>query len=184
MFKLTSEKRNPGSKLSALLPLMRTICLLAVASFMATTVWAQSSGAHFQRNSVSAAIQSNGDLLVSFVEAGLGNANVNYTLTGDVNATYFCVNNSGGIPNAANKHTVNATASANGSFEPKNGKVTASLTLLAPAAPVSEPPTCGNGQTLELQSITWSNVVLTDTTNNVAINVTKGTFSLTLFPAP
>jgi len=182
MFKLTTEKRNRGEKLITWLPLMRTICLLAVAGFMATTAWAQ--GAHFQKNSVGAAIQSNGDLLVSFVEAGLGNANVNYTLTGNVTATYFCRTNSGNIPNAENKHTVNATPSTNGSFEPKNGKVTADLRLLAPAAPVSEPPTCGKGQSLDLQSITWSNVVLTDTTNNVTINVTRGSFSITLFPAP
>jgi hypothetical protein len=182
MFKLTSGTRNPGSKLFALLPLMRTICLLAVASFMATTAWAQ--GAHFQRNSVGAAIQSNGDLLVSWVEAGLGNGDVTYTVTGNVNATYFCVNKSGGIPNADNKHTVQTAVSAGGTFQAKNGKVTANLTLSAPDAPVSEPPTCGNGQTLELQSITWSNVVLTDTTNNLVANVTKGTFSITLFPAP
>jgi hypothetical protein len=184
MFKLTSEKRNPGSKLFALLPSMRTICLLAVASFMATSTWAQSSGAHFQKGSVRAAIQSDGDLLVSWVEAGLGNLTVNYTVTGNVNATYFCRTNSGNIPNAENKHTVNATASSGGSFEPKNGKVTGNLTLEAPAAPVSEPPTCGNGQSLDLQSITWSNVVLTDTTNGISTPVTVGTFSLTLFPAP
>ena len=184
MFRLTSEKRNLGSKPFALLPLMRTICLLAVASFMATTTWAQSSGAHFQHGSVSAAIQSNGDLLVSWVEAGLGNANVDYTVTANVNATYFCVNKSGNIPNADNKHVVQTAVSAQGSFEPKNGKVTANLTLPAPDAPVSAPPTCGNGQSLELQSITWSNVVLTDTTNNVVANVTKGTFSIILFPAP
>jgi hypothetical protein len=181
MFKLTTEKRNPGSKLFAL---MRTICLLAVASFMATTTWAQSSGAHFQNNSVSAAIQPDGDLVVSWVEAGLGNANVTYSVTADVSATYFCVTNSGNIPNASNKHVVNTAVSTGGSFESKNGKVTANLVLEAPPAPVSAPPTCGSGQTLELQSITWSNVVLTDTTNNVMATVTKGTFTITLFPAP
>ncbi len=184
MFKLTSEKRNPGSKLFALLPLMLTICLLAVASFMATTTWAQSSGAHFQKGSVSAAIQSDGDLLVSWVEAGLGFTNVNYTATGDVTATYFCRTSSGNIPNASNKHTVNGTASQNISIQPKNGKVTGNVALEEPAAPVSDPPTCGNGQTLDLQSITWSNVVLTDTTNSLVANVTQGTFSITLFPAP
>jgi hypothetical protein len=184
MFKLTTEKRNPGSKLFALLPSMRTICLLAVASFMATTTWAQSSGAHFQNNSVSAAIQPDGDLLVRWVEAGLGNLTVNYTVRADVSATYFCVTNSGNIPNASNKHVVNTAVSTGGTFDVKNGKVSGSLILEAPPAPVSSPPTCGGGQTLELQSITWSNVVLTDTTNSVMATVTKGTFSMTLFPAP
>lgn len=131
---------------------MLTICLLALASFMAMPVWAQSGGAHFQKKSTSAAIQPNGNLVVSWVEAGLGNLDVNYTLSATVNATYFCRTSSGNIPNANNKHTVSGTFSTNGSFEPKNGKVTGSLTLVAPAAPSSEPPTCGNGQTLDLQA--------------------------------
>ena len=108
---------------------MLTICLLALASLMATTAWAQTSGAHYQHGSVSAAIQSNGDLLVSWVEAGLGNLDVDYSLTaGDaaatppivgVKATYFCVTNSGGIPNANNKHTLNTTVSTAGTLKPK-----------------------------------------------------------------
>jgi hypothetical protein len=163
---------------------MLTICLLALASFMAMPAWAQSSGAHYQHGSVSATIQSNGNLVVSWVEAGLGNTNVNYSLTANVNATYFCRTKSGNIPDANNKHTVNATPSTNGSFEPKNGKVTASLTLVAPPAPSSEPPTCGGGQTLDLQSITWSNVVLTDVDYNDVFSFGSGTFSLTFFPAP
>jgi hypothetical protein len=35
--------------------------------------------------------------------------------------------------------------------------------------------------TLDLQSITYSNVVLTDISNAISINVTAGTFSITLF---
>jgi hypothetical protein len=146
--------------------------------------WAQSSGAHYQHGSVSAAIQSNGDLLVSWVEAGLGNFDINYSLSGKADAVYFCVTNSGSIPNAANKTTSNTAVSASGTFQPMNGKVTASLTLPAPPAPVSSSPTCPSGQTLELQSITWSNVELDDLTYNDDTAVTKGTFSITLFPAP
>lgn len=152
--------------------------------FLATTVWAQSNGAHFQNNSVSGAIQSNGDLIVSFVEAGLGNLNVDYSLTGNVTATYYCVSNSGSIPNAANKTTSSSPVRTGASFEPKNGKVTGSIPLAAPDPPSSAPPTCGNGQSLSLQSVIWSDIVLTDTTNSVSINVTKGTFSITLFAAP
>jgi len=164
---------------------MLTICLVVVASLMATTAWAQSGGAHFQKKSTNAAIQlPSGNLLVSWQEAGLGSTNVDYTLTASVNATYFCRTSSGNIPNANNKHTVNATPSSNGSFEPKNGKVTASLTLVAPAAPSSEPPTCGNGQTLDIQSITWSNVVLTDTTYNDVFSFGNATFTHTFYPLP
>jgi hypothetical protein len=158
-----------------------TICLLVLSSLVTTTAWA---GPHYQKNAVSAAIQSNGNLIVSWEEAGLGFTNIDYSLTADVTAQFFCRTKSGSIPNANNKHVVNTPTSTNGSFEPKNGKVTASLTLVAPPAPVNEPPTCGSGQSLDLQSITYTNVVLTDTSNNVSINVTRGTFSLTLFAAP
>jgi hypothetical protein len=146
---------------------------------------AQSIGAHFQKKSTSAVLQlPSGNLLVSWEEAGLGFTNIDYSLTGDVNATYFCRTTSGNIPNANNKHTVDTSASANGSFEPKNGKVTASLTLVAPPAPVSDPPTCGNGQTLDIQSITWSNIVLTDTTNTEVFDFGNATFTHTFYPAP
>jgi hypothetical protein len=178
---------NPAAKLRKEGVKMRRttitlLSLLAVASIGIAVVWAE--GAHFQKNSVSAAIQSNGNLIVSFQEAGLGFTNIDYTVKADVVATYFCRTNSGSIPNAENKHTVSAPVSQNASFEPKNGKVTGSITLEAPDAPVSEPPTCGRGQSLDLQSLTYSNVVLTDTTNGISTNVAKGTFSITLYPAP
>jgi hypothetical protein len=161
------------------------VCMLLLTYLTSTTAWAQSSGAHFQKKSTSATLQlPSGNLLVSWQEAGLGNFDVSYTLTANVNATYFCRTNSGNIPNANNKHTVNATFSTNGTFSPINGKVTASLTLEAPPAPVSEPPTCGNGQTLDIQSITWSNVVLTDTTYSDVFNFGNATFTHTFFPAP
>jgi hypothetical protein len=164
---------------------MRRIALSFLALFllgcvMVGTAAAQSSGAHYQNRSLKASIDNPGNLTVSWVEAGLGNENVNYTLTADVAADYYCVSNSGSIPNAANKTTVSGSAEANGSFEPKNGKVTASLTLFIPAAPSSDPPTCGNGQTLRLQKINWSNVRLEDTTY-ADVFLFAGAFGRTLF---
>ena len=161
-----------------------TLCLLTLASFTHKVAWAQSGGAHFQHGSVSAAIQSNGNLVVSWTEAGLGNLDVTYTASGTAKAVYFCRTKSGSIPNASNKTTASTTVTAGGTFQAKNGSVTASLTLLAPPAPVSSAPTCGSGQSLDLQSVSWSNVSLSDDTNNVSTDVTKGTFSITLFPAP
>src|SRR5262249_10789820 len=64
---------------------MLTICLLALASLVTTTAWA---GPHYQNNSVSAAIQSNGNLIVSWQEAGLGFTNIDYSLTADVSTTF------------------------------------------------------------------------------------------------
>jgi hypothetical protein len=164
---------------------MRRIALSFVALFLlgcvlTGTAAAQSSGAHFQNRSMKASIDTNGKLTVSFVEAGLGNENVDYSLTADVVADYYCVSKSGGIPNAANKFTDTDSPEANGSFEPKNGKVTGSLSLNLPPAPSSDPPTCGNGQSLRLQRVEWSNVKLTDITNLVEF-LFPGTFGRTLF---
>jgi len=48
----------------------------------------------------------------------------------------------------------------------KNGQVTASLTVSPPPSDITCPP----GQSLELASVSYTNVVLTDTTNDVAID--------------
>ena len=63
---------------------------------------------------------------------------------------------------------MNAEVSAAGSFEPKNGRVQASLTAGPPSAgDFSCPP----GQTLVFASVSYTNIVLTDTTNNVSTTV-------------
>jgi hypothetical protein len=49
----------------------------------------------------------------------------------------------------------------------KNGQVTASLTVDPPLSDITCPP----GQSLELASVSYTDVVLTDTTNNVSITV-------------
>jgi hypothetical protein len=62
--------------------------------------------------------------------------------------------------------------SASGTFSSgKNGQVTASLTVSPPPSDIS----CPSGQSLELAQVTYTNVTLTDTTNDVSISV-NGTF--------
>ena len=126
---------------------------------------------HFVR--ASGSLNNNGSLTVSFKEAGLGaNQNINYTLTADATATYVCVNRGGANPSAQNKTTVAGPVSASGTFNSgKNGQVTASLTVSPPPSDISCPP----GQSLELASVSYTNVTLTDTTNNVSISL--GNFS-------
>jgi hypothetical protein len=121
----------------------------------------------------SGTLNANGSLTVNFKEAGLGtNQNINYLLSADGTATYVCVNNGGSNPSAQNKTTVNGPVSATGTFNSgKNGNVTASLTLNPPPSDIS----CPKGQTLELASVSYTGVTLTDTTNNVSISV--GDFS-------
>jgi hypothetical protein len=150
--------------------------LLAVMTVTATVLalgasaaWAQNE--HFIR--ASGSLNNNGSLTVSFKEAGLGtNQNIDYALTADATATYVCVNRGGANPSAQNKTTVAGPVIATGTFNSgKNGQVTASLTVSPPPSDISCPP----GQSLELASVSYTNVVLTDTTNDVSISV--GDFS-------
>jgi hypothetical protein len=119
----------------------------------------------------SGTLNTNGSLMVNFKEAGPGaNQLINYALTADATATYVCVKSGG--DKAQNKTTVAEPVSASGTFTSgENGDVTASLTLSPPPSDISCPPK----QSLELASVSYTNVVLTDTTNDVTIEV--GEFS-------
>jgi hypothetical protein len=141
------------------------ILSLALLAMMATAAVAQAP--HFIR--ASGSLEANGALTVDFKEAGLGtNQLINYTLTADATATYVCVNRGGGNPSASNKTTVAGPVTASGTFSSgKNGQVTASLTAQPPPSDISCPP----GQSLELAQVSYTNIVLTDTTNNVSITV-------------
>jgi hypothetical protein len=154
---------------------MRRVGIIAVLSmlllaFAASAALAQNE--HFIR--ASGSLNNNGTLTVSFKEAGLGtNQNITYVLSADATATYVCVNRGGANPSAQNKTTVAGPVSSTGTFNSgKNGSVTASLTLSPPPSDIS----CPRGQSLELASVSYTNVVLTDTTNNVSINI-GGTFT-------
>jgi hypothetical protein len=124
--------------------------------------------------SASGTVNSDGSLTVNFKEAGLGtNQNISYTLSADGTATWVCVNKGGANPSAQNKTTVNGPVSASGTFSSgKNGNVTASLTVQPPPSNIS----CPNGQRLELASASYTNVTLTDTTNNIIAPI-PGTFA-------
>jgi hypothetical protein len=134
---------------------------------LGTTLPAQADSPHFIR--ASGSLNNDGSLTVSFKEAGLGtNQNIDYLLTANATATYVCVNRGGANPSAQNKTTVAGPVSATGTFNSgKNGQVTASLTVNPPPSDISCPP----GQSLELASVSYTNVLLTDTTNNVSIPV-------------
>jgi hypothetical protein len=149
---------------------MRRVGIIAVLSmllvaFAASAALAQNE--HFVR--ASGNLNANGSLTVNFKEAGLGtNQLIDYELTADATATYVCVNRGGANPSAQNKTTVSGPVSATGTFSSgRNGQVTASLTLSPPPSDISCPP----GQSLELASVSYTNVVLTDTTNDVSIAV-------------
>ncbi len=144
----------------------------ALVLLLVTMPWialAATSGAHFF--SATGSVSASGALVVNFDEAGLGNISgeVAYTLTADASATYACINGGSNHPKASNKENLNGPLSADGSFPPtNNGRVIASLS----AGPISAGSfSCPSGQRLVLANVAYTNIVLTDTTNNVSITV-------------
>jgi DNA-binding phage protein len=124
------------------------------------------SGAHFF--SATGSVADNGALVVTFDESGVGQETVDLSLTATGNATYACINGGGNHPKAANKESVTGPVSGSGSFAPtKNGRVSGSLSAGPPASNL----TCPSGQTFVLACVTYTNIVLTDTTNDVSTPV-------------
>jgi hypothetical protein len=145
------------------LTLAAAVVAVAALTLGAPSVWAQAAKFQFANSSVN----NSGALVVSFEQRGLGEGNINYTLSADATALYACINRGGKNPEAANKQSFEGQVSGGASLESKNGRVTGSITagpLLAPSF------TCPSGQTRVLASVSYTNIVLTDTTNNKSIS--------------
>ncbi|MDR7135143.1 hypothetical protein J2X06_002352 [Lysobacter niastensis] len=147
---------------------------IALALLGGTTV-AIAASPHFVRGP-SASIDNDGNLTISWKEAGLGDTvSVDYEASADANATYQCVNRGGNCPAAANKQQVFGPVFASGTFASgKNGSITASLTVEPPPATL----TCPGNQRLKLVSVSYTNVALADTTNNVVAAATPSSLSI------
>ena len=141
-----------------------------VVAAASLTFWAvaasATSGAHFF--SARGAVADNGNLVVSFDEAGVGQQTVNLSFTATGSATYACINGGGNHPKASNKQTVNGPVGASGSFAPtKNGRVTGSLSAPPPPSTL----VCPSGQTFVLACVTYTGITLTDNTNGVTASI-------------
>jgi hypothetical protein len=159
---LRSLKKEPKRLMFIL---VAAVAVCAVMVFAPGIVLAQNP--HFIDSKTKAVIESDGDLAVSFKEAGLGDTATDYVLSATANVTCTCVSKSGQCPQAANKVTFSEDTSTGGTFDPKNGTVSATLTITAPGCPDSSPPTCGNGQRFELSAIGYTDISLEDTTHMV-----------------
>ncbi len=146
--------------------------LLAMLMLVLSVSAAFATSPHFISASASL---SGANLNVSFKEAGLGNnALITYNATADATATYVCVNGGNKNPSASNKTVVQGPVSATGTFNSgKNGTISQTLTLSPPSAGSFS---CPSGQKLELAEASYTNVAITDTTNNVTASI-PGTFS-------
>ena len=124
------------------------------------------------------AVSSTGSLTVNFRETGLGNTPnpVNYSLTADADALYACQNGGGNFPSDPKKQSVSSDVSSHIAANAKNGAVTDTITINAPASTLN----CPGGQHPVLASITYTNVRITDTDHNVFLQF-SGNFSRTFF---
>jgi hypothetical protein len=120
-----------------------------------------------------------GGLLVEFTEVGVPRGEVVYVITADATATYVCVNDGNNQPNAANKQGVGGPISYTQTiFSDGSGKVIAGIGVppLGPGA-----FTCPPGHSVVLSDVSYTNIVLTDTTNGATFSI-PGTYSLVLLP--
>jgi hypothetical protein len=132
------------------------VVLTAAPAFAGT---GGSGSPHFQfaHNSVGGA----GTLTTSFKEVGLGTgiSSVVITVNADATALYQCFNNGGHHPKAENKETVQTHLQISGTFPVSHGNTTGSLSV-GPPGPGDF--SCPSGQTLFLQSVTYSNTIVSD----------------------
>ena len=151
---------------------MHKVSKLAAATVLAVGLFAQAALAanpHFVRAS---ATRDGNSLVVSFKEAGLGNnQTVTITASADFTRTDSCVNKGGKVPSDPKKTVTQGTVSKSGSFTSgKNGSVTGTLRLTT-----STTLQCPPGQRATLMSLSFSNVRVTDETNNVTRSI-SGTY--------
>ena len=141
--------------------------LIAVLTALTLTV-SSAFGVAAKFHASSGSVNGDGALVVTWDERGVGSGDIAYTLTADATALYACINGGGKNPSAANKQAFDGSVSAAGSFASKNGRVQGTLI----SGPLQAPSfTCPNGQRRVLAAVSYTNIVLTDTTNGSSVDI-------------
>lgn len=159
--------------------------LWAGAAVVASTAWAISP--HFL--SASGTVNSDGALVVSFSEAGLGdNVTALYEVTTEATATYQCYNNGNNQPQGQPYQLSAQPLSGSGTFTSgKNGRINGTLDPIGPPdpAPAEAALKCvsGGNKKLCLANVSYSSTWLFDRTYPDQIQVTPDPASRS-FPAP
>ncbi len=128
---------------------MLTICLVALASFMATTAWAQS--VHFKHGSPQST--DNGLTLTVFgALSGLGNGDLRLRVTASANPTADCCN-PGSACKVPGQNPAAATVTSGVEVIPgsqiKNGTTPFTDTTDPPTTPIAGAPQCPNSSWTE-----------------------------------
>jgi hypothetical protein len=138
---------------------LRTILVAtaALVVMLATATVALADSPHFLR--ATATINSSGQLVCTFKEAGLGNTatSADISCSADATVTYQCWNKGGNHPQAGNKETLSGPVSNTDTFPIRNGQATGSITVDPPGAGDFS---CPNGQALFLEDVSYTNIVL------------------------
>ena len=89
--------------------MLRTVIVAAAAALAGALAFAAPASADAPKfHRATSDVANSGALVVAFDERGLGNGNIDYTLTADATAVFACINGGNNHPQAANKETVNA----------------------------------------------------------------------------
>jgi hypothetical protein len=141
----------------------RMLATAATLLLLVSSVLADSP--HFIGSPKATLDTTNGDYLVSFKEAGLGNTPVTYDLdSSSATFTFQCFNHGGNNPQGAPNGISFSNLSSQTTITPHNGQITATVTL----APELDGASCqGQGLELFLIGVSWTGMTLTDTTNNI-----------------
>src|SRR5213083_1434151 len=137
------------------------ILAIFASTLLTTAVFADSPHFLFADNSVST---STGTLTTSFKDAGLGTGTTSIQITLSVKtatALYQCFNNGGNHPKAGNKETVSTSLRTTGTFPVRNGQTTGDISAGPPSQNANGPFACPSGQSLFLQSVTYSGIKVT-----------------------
>lgn len=128
-------------------------------------------------------LDSDGQLIVTWKESGLGdNQLVGYLASADAEGYYVCLNRGDNRPLDQNKRSFTEPVSSMGSFSSKNGLIKASP-LIAPPQP-SPSLNCGSGQIEVLACVTYSGIILKDTTNGISADFIPDSVSKVFYPLP
>lgn len=122
-------------------------------------------------------------VIVSWTEVGLGDlsAEVEYLATANAAATYQCVNRGNKCPEASNKEDVMAPVSSKGTFSVgKNGRISASMEIEAPPSTL----VCPGNQVVSVATVVFTDIRLTDTTNDVTSETNPNTLTYNALECP
>ncbi|NHZ87745.1 hypothetical protein F2P45_01665 [Massilia sp. CCM 8733] len=125
----------------------------------------QPSGPQFSGKVTSAIDPKTGDVKICFKETGLKkDKQVDYLAKGTATASYACLNPGGNCPKGQYT-SIKENVTAKASYSPdKYGTVSACITLKVPKAKQNP---CPGPMKLLLQSVSWKDLSITDTTNKV-----------------